>query len=273
MCESTHVCVSLSLSVQNNCAKINAPRTPYFDGGVITMYKNGLFNYFSSRNSNFSNRRQNGRVCVTMSTTAVAMTSECNALTQDVPSDVPAPLPPVSQLKPDEIPQNQAALQTETFDPAPFAINDAAGDGDPYDCEGEHFTMPGLNIGGVIALAFGMVAVGVVLTMAVQYTVAYVTTGVSAYDFFCRPSRPHKNPEKEVERDPLVVREESAGAAGGAAAAASQGVELGTMSPSGPPPPPRPVSKPAFALTPTPPAGAPPPVPPRAAKPALGLSQ
>ena len=47
-----------------NCAKLNAKPYPYFDGGVMMLRKSGWFSYFSSRNNNFSNRQQNGVICV-----------------------------------------------------------------------------------------------------------------------------------------------------------------------------------------------------------------
>lgn len=47
-----------------NCAKLNAKTHPYFDGGVMMLRKNGWFPYFCSRNNNFSNRQQNGIICV-----------------------------------------------------------------------------------------------------------------------------------------------------------------------------------------------------------------
>jgi len=47
-----------------NCAKMNAKPFPYFDGGIMFMKKAGFFPFFSSRNNNFSNRQQNGLICV-----------------------------------------------------------------------------------------------------------------------------------------------------------------------------------------------------------------
>lgn len=47
-----------------NCAKLNAKPYPYFDGGVMMLRKSGWFPFFSSRNNNFSNRQQNGIICV-----------------------------------------------------------------------------------------------------------------------------------------------------------------------------------------------------------------
>ena len=48
----------------NNCAKLNAAFTPYFDGGAQAVTKTGKFKFFSSRNNNFSNRDQTGKICV-----------------------------------------------------------------------------------------------------------------------------------------------------------------------------------------------------------------
>jgi len=47
-----------------NCAKLNAKRHPYFDGGLVSMSTAGDFPYFSSRNNNFSNRDETGYICV-----------------------------------------------------------------------------------------------------------------------------------------------------------------------------------------------------------------
>ena len=47
-----------------NCAKLNAQATPYFNAGLVSMKKAGMFSYFSSRNNNFSNRDQTGSICV-----------------------------------------------------------------------------------------------------------------------------------------------------------------------------------------------------------------
>jgi len=46
-----------------NCFKINAP-TPYFNGGVHQMNKEGTFKYMSSRNNHFTNRDQKGSIMV-----------------------------------------------------------------------------------------------------------------------------------------------------------------------------------------------------------------
>jgi len=48
-----------------NCAKLNAARTPYADGGLVRMERAGTFRYMSTRNNHFSNRDQKGTVVVT----------------------------------------------------------------------------------------------------------------------------------------------------------------------------------------------------------------
>jgi len=48
-----------------NCAKLNAAPTPYFNGGLVKMNNTGKFTYMSSRNNNFSNRSQKGQITVT----------------------------------------------------------------------------------------------------------------------------------------------------------------------------------------------------------------
>lgn len=48
----------------NNCMKLNAAPTPYFDGGLVQMKTEGTFYYMSTRNNNFSNRTQKGVLVV-----------------------------------------------------------------------------------------------------------------------------------------------------------------------------------------------------------------
>jgi hypothetical protein len=43
-----------------NCMKLNAQPTPYFDGGLHRMNRTGDYQYMSARNNNFSNRGQKG---------------------------------------------------------------------------------------------------------------------------------------------------------------------------------------------------------------------
>merc|ERR1719359_784791 len=49
-----------------NCAKLNMKVSPYTNmlGGPVALTKTGRFQYFSSRNNNFSNRDQTGTICV-----------------------------------------------------------------------------------------------------------------------------------------------------------------------------------------------------------------
>lgn len=48
-----------------NCKKLNAAKTPYFDGGVLRFNRTGAYDYFSTRNNNFSNRSQKATITVT----------------------------------------------------------------------------------------------------------------------------------------------------------------------------------------------------------------
>jgi len=47
-----------------NCYKLNANPSPYFDGGIYEATKLGTFHYMSTRNNNFSNRSQKGKIVV-----------------------------------------------------------------------------------------------------------------------------------------------------------------------------------------------------------------
>jgi len=49
---------------KQNCAKLNAAPTPYFNGGLVKMNKTGAFYYMSTRNNNFTNRTQKGTIVV-----------------------------------------------------------------------------------------------------------------------------------------------------------------------------------------------------------------
>jgi len=48
----------------DNCSKLNANPTGYFDGGLVRMNRTGTFHYMSTRNNNFSNRGQKGVIIV-----------------------------------------------------------------------------------------------------------------------------------------------------------------------------------------------------------------
>lgn len=47
-----------------SCKYLNAVGAAYFDGGVVQMQELGVFNYMSTRNNNFSNRSQKGKITV-----------------------------------------------------------------------------------------------------------------------------------------------------------------------------------------------------------------
>jgi len=47
-----------------NCMKINDPSKAYFDGGGVQMLTAATYNYYSTRNNDFSNRSQKGQIIV-----------------------------------------------------------------------------------------------------------------------------------------------------------------------------------------------------------------
>ena len=149
-----------------NCAKINAAFTPYFDAGLITMRKRGAFTYFSSRNNNFSNRDQTGRICVGVTCLEASANSGNNrGIDNYVGGAVPPQIftaPALSQQQVENI------LAEETFE-LNAKDNDAFGDGEEEDCEEMRFSFDGISSGTAVALAFGMIAVGVALTLVAQY--------------------------------------------------------------------------------------------------------
>jgi hypothetical protein len=138
-----------------NCAKINAKFNPYFDGGAVQMRCNGVFPFFSSRNNNFSNRDQTGRVCVG---------TVCSQF-----ADAGDPVPPDFgfQIPADRI-QQAAIITQETF-LFNEKDNDAFGDGEAQDCEEMKYFFDGISAGAAVALAIGMMFVGVAATITAQY--------------------------------------------------------------------------------------------------------
>jgi hypothetical protein len=49
---------------EENCSKLSAAQTPYFDAGLVKMRKTGQATYFSTRNNNFTNREQKAIITV-----------------------------------------------------------------------------------------------------------------------------------------------------------------------------------------------------------------
>lgn len=152
-----------------NCAKINAAFTPYFDAGLVTMRAKGAFTYFSSRNNNFSNRDQTGRICVGVTCQDSGPTTPRGI--ENIIDNGGGPVqeqiiqaPVITQAQVDAI------LAEETFE-LNGKDNDAFGDGEEKDCEEMRFSFDGISTGAAVALAFGMIAVGIILTLAAQYGV------------------------------------------------------------------------------------------------------
>jgi hypothetical protein len=129
-----------------NCAKLNAQATPYFNGGMMKMSKGGNFGYFSSRNNNFSNRDQTGKICVADSVAGISCaTKEATGLDpeNDAAADALATLiqqqqtqtiATAAQVKvaPREL---LVEPNNEIISPAQEKDNDGLGDGEKEGCE------------------------------------------------------------------------------------------------------------------------------------------
>lgn len=140
-----------------NCAKINAAFTPYFDAGLVSMNKDGAFTYFSSRNNNFSNRDQTGRLCVG---TVCGPADNKGARGID--------------NKDARVIDNKvvAADDEDILEAETVAINekdnDGMGDGEANDCEEMAWAFDGISSGAAVFLAFAMFGVGIIATVGLQ---------------------------------------------------------------------------------------------------------
>ena len=124
-------------------------------GGVVTMNKAGTFPYYSSRNNNFSNRDQTGRICVAPNV------ATCAGLAAGVVGSKSAAMP----LVPD------AAVVVPLQD-ATFAFNekdnDATGDGDLTGC-GFNYFLSNLNEASAVGLFIGMIILGAGVVLITQF--------------------------------------------------------------------------------------------------------
>ncbi len=138
-----------------NCAKLNAAFFPYFDGGRLTISKQGTFPYMSTRNNNFSNRDQKGRICVaTSAATCNGQASAAGAKSLVVPA-VPASV----------IVSNLITEETFAFNEKD---NDANGDGEKYGC-GFNFFLANLDEASAVGLFVGMIILGAGVVLVAQF--------------------------------------------------------------------------------------------------------
>lgn len=141
-----------------NCAKLNAAFTPYHDSGLVTMRQSGAFAYFSSRNNNFSNRDQTGRICVG--------TGMCGPL--DSPAARGIDNSGYTIVGDQLVATGDNLLLDETFE-INAKDNDSTGDGEAEDCEEMAYNVGSITAGAAVGLAFTMLAVGVAVTLGAQY--------------------------------------------------------------------------------------------------------
>merc|ERR1711871_247792 len=143
-----------------NCAKLNALETPYFNAGLVTMRKPGRFAYFSTRNNNFSNRDQTGKICVKGGAEQCPVTTDGAAGKEDfkmVLKSVATPLDPSAD------PAAVIVLETTAPDEKD---NDSLGDGEAEACEEMYFNTPvGITVAGMIGVAFACAAMGAALAL------------------------------------------------------------------------------------------------------------
>jgi hypothetical protein len=143
-----------------NCAKLNAQKSPYFDAGLVEMKSVGRFNYFSSRNNNFSNRDQTGTICV-----GSVGGKNCND--PDTHSGQKSRRAAMHQLVSDQLPPvtESDILTNDALGPNE-KDNDSLGDGDLEGCETMFYDfLRGIGPGGVAALSVGLLCMGSLATL------------------------------------------------------------------------------------------------------------
>jgi len=143
-----------------NCAKLNAAFYPYFDGGVIAMNKLGTWGYYCSRNNNFSNRDQTGRVCVYTAGDPSTCTGYPDPSTLGFAGK--AVLPP-QQVTSNIIKQETFAFNTNE--------NDAMGDGEKMPCQGLTYSLNQVEESTAVGVALGMIVLGAGLTLISQFAI------------------------------------------------------------------------------------------------------
>ena len=166
-----------------NCAKLNAAFTPYFDAGPVAMNNKGRWAYFSSRNNNFSNRDQTGVICVDdspssqehMCAKAYTPGASTPGGTPSIPSTPSGDAAAVIQLPVDAVdstaPELDASQDVLVTGPNE---NDAEGDGDPFPCEETVFSLGTIRTEYAIGLAVGMLFVGAFLLFLIEFCCARV---------------------------------------------------------------------------------------------------
>jgi hypothetical protein len=146
-----------------NCAKLNAANTPYFNGGAVQMKSKGQFSYFSSRNNNFSNRDQTGRICVGLNAADCQKSDNPEVQMTEAMREVAATQQAAQTANPVIAPILDAPIP----DGFQEKDNDALGDGEAFGCEGR---MDGGGPADVLGMSPTTAAlVGVACTLAVAF--------------------------------------------------------------------------------------------------------
>lgn len=165
-----------------NCQKLNGQATPYFDGQMWRIAQ-GTVTYTSTRNNNHSNRDQSGVIVSSNNPAAVAAAGVASAINNVVRSNVnpttltPATVPPAStnnaygtSAPGDAVNQNAPDLPSGTETRyMNLKDSDAIGTGEKYPCTELQNELEVFDEPSVIGLAIGMVFVGVLVLLLVQY--------------------------------------------------------------------------------------------------------
>jgi len=179
-----------------NCAKLNAAITPYFDGKVMTVKlpagstSGKKYSAMSTRNNNFSNRGQQLNMCVmknALDKTCAPEGSGHMASYRRVSKKVPSAIGP-SAVSGAIIAQSNAEAVVMLSDQTIAPIekdNDDVGDGEEEACEARilSFLMQ-LGLGGLIAVAAAMIAIGSLSTILIQRAYARHVRGAKHADNF-----------------------------------------------------------------------------------------
>ena len=163
-----------------NCAKLNAAVTPYYDGGLMeaklppAATKGKRYSAMSTRNNNFSNRDQRLNICVKKTDADNTCEPEGSgklAKWKRIAKAAPKASPD------EEVDANAAILSAETVAPIE-KDNDAIGDGEEEACEQRILDfLLSLGLGGLIAIAFAMLAIGAISAVLVQRVYARFQRG------------------------------------------------------------------------------------------------
>jgi hypothetical protein len=199
--------------IRENCSKMNGKFSPYFNGGVLTNFNAGTYNFLGSRNNNFSNRHQGMLICVSSSSTETFAGCSYDPFgdwTDSTPHTI-YQSPGQSSICNDEANSNSAGnnngassciigssgsssdiLNGETF-ATTQGDNDKTGDGDLFDCDFFQSYFNSKTVEEQIALAIGLLFVGIAFSWGAYYAYNRYESHKAAGTKFGGDTKWHKN--------------------------------------------------------------------------------